>query len=174
MMSESNALAHVSSPGGQSGASARENTLMAMSRAPLATPENVLPRPAAMPATCVPCRQSSGAYVHGTPEPAAVLELAPPGQSPSLKHASLTTFETPAACCRNGCALSTPVSRIATAVPRPSRCNSAASCASTMAVVCARVGRFTPSARTVAARPEARSRSRAAGESSSAMAGIVS
>src|SRR5687767_2556399 len=72
--------------------SKRLNTLMAIRFAPGATPLNDVPRPAAMPATCVPCWQSPGAYVQGTPEPTAVELLAPPGQSPAEKQASETTL----------------------------------------------------------------------------------
>jgi hypothetical protein len=91
-----------------------------MTLAPLATPEKVLPCPAAMPATWVPCLQALAAYVQGTPEPAPIWVEVPLGQLPApaarfeVKQASSTTL-----LAKNGWALSTPVSSTATTWPLP-------------------------------------------------------
>ena len=148
---------------------ARENTLIAITFANGATPSNDAPLPAAMPATCVPCSQSPGANVQGTPEPEAVELLTPPGQSPSEKHASDTTR--PA---RKPCALSTPVSSTATCWLAPWRPSEFASVDSTMAVLWARSGASSASSSMLAARPERWSAASASLSSSSATEGIVS
>ena len=147
----------------------REKTLIAITFANGATPSNDAPLPAAMPATCVPCSQSPGAKVQGTPEPTAVELLTPPGQSPSEKHASDTTL--PA---RKLCALSTPVSSTATCWLAPWRPSEFASVDSTMAVLWARCGSSSSSSWMLAARPERSSAASASGDSSSATDGIVS
>src|SRR5436190_12964435 len=101
-----------------------ENTCTATMRAPFATPLNVCPAgaplPAAMPATCVPCMHVSSE--HGTAAPVPNCCPVPFGHvdwlTPSTvleKQASSITL--PA---RNGWLRSTPVSRIATTVPPPS------------------------------------------------------
>ena len=57
----------------QIGSVNRENTCTATSFAAGAIPVNEAPAagpPTAIPATCVPCRQSVGAYVHGAAAPA--------------------------------------------------------------------------------------------------------
>ena len=63
----------------------RENTCIAMTDAPLATPENVLPAddplPAAMPATCVPWSQPKSASEQLTPDPGPTCSSWPFGQS---------------------------------------------------------------------------------------------
>src|SRR5262245_53401826 len=77
-------------------------------------------RPAAMPATCVPCQHPRLESGHGTPAPAPIKDELPPGQYEVLlpagceKHASATTLPE-----KNGWVLSTPVSRIATVCPAP-------------------------------------------------------
>ncbi len=48
-----------------------------MTSAPFATPEKLLPCPAAMPATWVPCLQPDAAYVQLTPEPGPVWAVEP-------------------------------------------------------------------------------------------------
>src|SRR3954466_2814769 len=103
-----------------------EKTWIAMILAPGATPEPSTPfvPPAAMPATCVPWSHPESAQGAALPTP--VEELASPGQTLVLnplklleKHASAMTLLTPPDF-RNGCVLSTPVSRMATMVPVPS------------------------------------------------------
>ncbi len=128
MTSESQASTHgVGRPWHWLASSMRENTWTAMIRAPLATPENACPAggpfPAAMPATWVPCQQPSSIKGHGAAEPVPCACSCPFGQTVLLpknayeveKHASATTL-----LARKGCVLSTPVSRMATAVPLPS------------------------------------------------------
>src|SRR5688500_8382375 len=100
-------------------------TWMAMICAPRATPENVCPAagplPAAMPATCVPCQQADSE--HGRALLLPICDDCPFGQTLVLrpatlleKHACSTTRPE-----KNGWAASTPVSRIATTHPLPSK-----------------------------------------------------
>src|SRR6201990_2638702 len=118
MTSDSKARMHGAKPSQSLERLNRVKTLMAMRFASRATPEKLAPLPAAMPATCVPCLQPSSVSVQLTPEPDAVVCEAPPGQSELVfseelfveKQASETTLPE-----RNGCVLSTPVSRMATA-----------------------------------------------------------
>src|SRR5437762_4257444 len=93
---------------------------MAIIEASRATPEKAAPRPAAIPATCVPC--SHPLTKHGNADPKDTLLEAPPGHNEVVpnetlvveKHVSDTTL--PA---RNGWFLSTPESRTATDQPAP-------------------------------------------------------
>ena len=111
-----------------------ENTLMEIRLAFLAMPEKVCtgvalaPLPAAMPATCVPCRQDETAQ--GAAAPATLVTSSrPPGQvetEPPFaedvveKQASYTTLLAPPGLCRrNTWPESTPVSMIAMFWPTP-------------------------------------------------------
>src|SRR4051812_37055728 len=87
----------------------RRATMPAPEATPRAGPlEPDVRSPAAMPATCVPCSQSS--KEHGAPEPDAVDEPELPGQSWAMleKQPSATTLLV-----RKGWLFSTPVSMIA-------------------------------------------------------------
>ena len=91
-----------------------------MIRAPLATPENDGPAPAAIPATWVPCSQPF--TVHGSAAPDANEVSTPSGHTVLElnefveKHASAMTLP-PA---KKSWSFCTPVSRIATIWPVPS------------------------------------------------------
>ena len=90
MMSEENAPAHGATPPQALADVTFENTWIAMTFAPLATPENEtpapLPLPAAMPATCVPCRHS--AAPHGAAAPGPHCSSLPLGQNDVLVPAT--------------------------------------------------------------------------------------
>src|SRR5262245_20696877 len=100
-----------------------ENTCTPMMLASLATPEKLVPRPAAIPATWVPCSQPSIVVGQLMPAPFPTWVVCPFGHSVVIivvvvveKHASATTL--PA---RKGWVLSTPVSRMAMACPAPEK-----------------------------------------------------
>ena len=97
-------------------------TWMAMISASFATPDDVGPSPAAIPATWVPCLQLSPAIKHGTPAPEPMSTSNPLGQRVVAKsgaqlvpkHASDTTLPE-----RKECVFSTPESNIAMVWPAP-------------------------------------------------------
>ena len=137
-----------------------------------------LARPAAIPATWVPCAQLTPvAVVHGTPEPGPVSDHTFPGQSPGsqgqidlrAKHASATTRPLSIECVP-----STPVSMTATVWPVPRKPNCCTSFASTCGTLVVRSGCRTSSSTTLATTSDEPSASTAAGETASARYGMVS
>ena len=86
MMSDVKAPRHGATPPQLTGSMMFENTCTAIRCALFATPENGwpagVPSPAAMPATCVPCRQSSSGQ--GAADPGPISSLRPCGQNDSL------------------------------------------------------------------------------------------
>src|SRR6478672_4764775 len=113
MMSEVKAPAHGAAKPQAAASVTIENTCTATMCAPLATPLNVWPAdaplPAAMPATCVPCMQLSSE--HGAAAPAPNCWPVPFGQVDSLTPACVVEKQASAITlpARNGWLESTPV-----------------------------------------------------------------
>src|SRR5688572_6816502 len=83
MRSDVQACRHGAALPHSSGSVNSENTWTAMIWAPLATPENVAPLPAAIPATWVPCQHSPRRQ--GRPAPEPVCSLNPFGHTEALR-----------------------------------------------------------------------------------------